>query len=100
MFLLSLCVINKEIYFSGIPGLVEISLSRLILAETPYFGISANSFRTCMYCDQRSQYIRLKSKKNSFRGNTVCKKVGWFQVNGTYTRFRKRWPTVHNLFFH
>ena len=22
-----------------------------------------------MYCDQRSQYIRLKSKKNSFRGN-------------------------------
>ena len=22
-----------------------------------------------MYCDQRSQYIRLNSKKNSFRGN-------------------------------
>ena len=28
-----------------------------------------NSFRTCMYCGQRSQYIRLNSKKNSFRGN-------------------------------
>ena len=28
-----------------------------------------NSFRTCMYCHQRSQYIRLNSKKNSFRGN-------------------------------
>ena len=28
-----------------------------------------NSFRICMYCDQRSQYIRLNSKKNSFRGN-------------------------------
>ena len=23
-----------------------------------------NSFRICMYCDQRSQYIRLSSKKN------------------------------------
>ena len=28
-----------------------------------------NSFRTCMYCYQRSQYIRLNSKKHSFRGN-------------------------------
>ena len=26
-----------------------------------------------MYCDQRSQYIRPKSKKNSFRGNYVRK---------------------------
>ena len=25
----------------------------------------------CAYCDQRSHYIRLDSKKNSFRGNTV-----------------------------
>ena len=28
-----------------------------------------NSFRTCMYCGQRSQYIRLNSKKNNFRRN-------------------------------
>ena len=28
-----------------------------------------NSFRTFMYCDQRSQYIRPISKKNGFRGN-------------------------------
>jgi hypothetical protein len=26
-----------------------------------------------MYCDQRSQYIRPKSKKNSFRGNYMRK---------------------------
>ena len=32
-----------------------------------------NSFRTCMYCHQRSQYIRLNSKKNSFRGNSSRK---------------------------
>ena len=32
-----------------------------------------NSFRTFMYCDQRSQYIRPKSKKNSFRGNYMRK---------------------------
>ena len=32
-----------------------------------------NSFRTCMYCYQRSQYIRLNSKKNSFRGNYMRK---------------------------
>ena len=32
------------------------------------YRISMNSFRTCMYCAQRSQYIRLNSKKNSFRG--------------------------------
>ena len=28
-----------------------------------------NSFRTFMYCQQSSQYIRSNSKKNSFRGN-------------------------------
>ena len=28
-----------------------------------------NSFRTFMYCDQRSQYIKPNSKNNSFRGN-------------------------------
>ena len=28
-----------------------------------------NSYRTFMYCEQRSQYIRPNSKKNSFRGN-------------------------------
>ena len=33
------------------------------------YRIAANSFRTCMYCYQRSHYIRLNSKKNSFRGN-------------------------------
>ena len=36
-----------------------------------------NSFRTCMYCYQRSQYIRLNSKKNSFRGN-YSRKYGKF----------------------
>ena len=38
----------------------------------PYFREqfpSLNSFRTFMHCDQRSQYIRPNSKKNSFRGN-------------------------------
>ena len=33
------------------------------------YRISADSFRTCMYCHQRSQYIRPNSKKNSVRGN-------------------------------
>ena len=37
------------------------------------YRISSNSFRTCMYCDQRSQYIRSMSKKNSFRGNYMRK---------------------------
>jgi hypothetical protein len=32
-----------------------------------------NSFRTFMYCDQRSQYIRPNSKKNSFRGHSMRK---------------------------
>ena len=32
-----------------------------------------NSFRTFMYYDQRSQYIRPSSKKNSFRGNYMRK---------------------------
>ena len=32
-----------------------------------------NSYRTFMYCDQRSQYIRQKSKKRSFRGNYMRK---------------------------
>jgi hypothetical protein len=32
-----------------------------------------NSLRTCMYCYQRSQYIRLNSKKNSFRGKYMRK---------------------------
>ena len=32
-----------------------------------------NSFRTFMYCQQRSQYTRPKSKKNSFRGNYMRK---------------------------
>ena len=32
-----------------------------------------------MYCDQRSQYIRPKSKKNSFRGNYSRKYGIWFQ---------------------
>ena len=39
---------------------------KIIQAE---YRIPANSFRTCMYCDQRSQYIRINSKMNSFRGN-------------------------------
>ena len=30
-----------------------------------------------MYCDQRSQYIRPKSKKNSFRGNYMRKYGNW-----------------------
>ena len=38
-----------------------------------------NSFRTCMCCDQRSQYIRLNSKKNSFRGNYL-RKYGSFRI--------------------
>ena len=36
-----------------------------------------NSFRTCMYCNQRSQYIRLNSKNNSFRGNYSRKYGIW-----------------------
>ena len=34
-----------------------------------------NSFRRFMYCHQRSQYIRPKSKKNSFRGNYTRKYI-------------------------
>ena len=44
----------------------------LIVSALEYFP-PLNSFRTCMYCEQRSQYIRLNSKKNSFRGNYLQK---------------------------
>ena len=35
------------------------------MKEYPIYRISANSFRTFMYCDQRSHYIRPNSKKYS-----------------------------------
>ena len=38
-----------------------------IVSALEYFP-PLNSFRTCMYCDQRSHYIRLNSKKNNFHG--------------------------------
>ena len=48
-----------------------------IVSALEYFP-PLNSFRTCMYCDERSQYIRLNSKKNSFRGNYSQKYGKWF----------------------
>ena len=42
-----------------------------------------NSFRTCMYCDLWSQYIRLNSKKNSFRGN-YTRKYGISKIENKY----------------
>ena len=49
-----------------------------ILLSISEYRISANSFRTFMYCDKMSQYIRPNSKKNCFLGNTVCtKKIRW-----------------------
>ena len=48
-----------------------------------------NSFRIFMYCDQRSQYIRQKSKKNSFCGNYMRKY--------SIPYFRKQFP--RKLFF-
>ena len=64
-------------------GNVNTVFPRIVSAETvPFwdwniYRISANNFRPwivsahviCMYCEQRSHYIRLNSKKNSFRGN-------------------------------
>ena len=44
-----------------------------LLEPTLVYRISSYSFRTFMYCDQRPQYIRPKSKKNSFRGNYMRK---------------------------
>ena len=41
---------------------------KTIVSALEYFP-PLNKFRTFMYCHQRSQYIRLNSKKNSFRGN-------------------------------
>ena len=35
-----------------------------------------------MYCDERSQYIRLNSKKNSFRGNYSRKYGTWIGYQG------------------
>ena len=51
------------------------------------YRISANSFRPWIvsapvctqYCDQRSQYIRLNSKKNSFHGN-YSRKYGTLEI--------------------
>ena len=44
-----------------------------------------NSFRTFMYCDQRSQYIRPKSKKKivsaeTIWGNMVCESYKWSKL--------------------
>ena len=55
---------NMSISTSGRYGWCKVLLVRIYT-----YRISANSFRTCMYCGQRSQYIRLNSKKNSFCGN-------------------------------
>ena len=41
-----------------------------LLFSISEYRISANSFRTIMYCDKRSQYIRPNSKKTCFLGNT------------------------------
>ena len=47
-----------------------------------------------MYCDQRSQYIRLNSKKNSFRGN-YTRKYGICIVKSCETKVsffaKKKW---------
>ena len=56
-------------WFSSKPFSFNFSLSQKLLT----YRISSYSFRTCMYCYQRSQYIRLKSKKNIFRGNYMRK---------------------------
>ena len=49
---------------SGVPNTV---FPRIVSALEQFPPL--NSFRTFMYCNQRSQYIRPNSKKNSFRGN-------------------------------
>ena len=50
----------------------DINLDRNYTLHIPNFNEQfppLNSLCTCMYCEQRSQYIRLNSKKNSFHGN-------------------------------
>ena len=39
------------------------------IVSAPELFPPLNSFRTCKYCDQRSDYIRLNSKKNSFQNH-------------------------------
>ena len=41
-----------------------------------------------MYCDQRSQYIRPKSKKNSFCGNYSFLNLSWCTVTFDHTTYR------------
>ena len=50
-----------------------------------------------MYCDQRSQYIRPKSKKNSFRGNYMRKYGKHFSPNNVTVRLAK---IMNNLLGH
>ena len=54
--------------FAFVPTFFRVTVFPRIVSALEQFP-PLNSFRTCMYCDQRSQYIRLNSKKNSFRGN-------------------------------
>ena len=59
-------------YIVHILGLIQYSVQ----CNLPYFREKfppLNSSRTFMYWDQRLQYIRPKSKKNSFRGNYMRK---------------------------
>ena len=61
-----------------------------------------NSFRRFMYCHQRSQYIRPKSKKNSFCGNYMRKYGTSFQVcnkSHTWSVYLRRLCSHQILYF-
>ena len=66
-----------------------------ILLSISEYRISANSFRTFMYCDKMSQYIRPNSKKNNFRRN-------YSQKYGMYiNRMRIIWVFLKtDMYFH
>ena len=48
-----------------------------------------------MYCDQRSQYIRINSKKNSFRGN-YSRKYGIYPTVNMYAAKIKAGNTLRS----
>ena len=77
----------RQLIFFLAPSYNVIVRSNLFLDCSFEYRISANSFRPWIvsapvctqYCDQRSQYIRLNSKKNSFHGN-YSRKYGTLEI--------------------
>ena len=69
-----------------------------LLLATIWYSISANSFRPWIVSvpDQRSQYIRFNSKKNSFHGNYL-RKYGNFQNTAEFQKQCPPYVTVPQI---